>query len=113
MNAPHGRAGVGILLFQDISIVLMMLLVPILGGKDATSFGAIALSLGTSLLALVVIVIAAWFFVPILLKHVVNLRSPEVFLLTVVLLSLGTAWITSQFGLVARARRIYCRNGFG
>ncbi len=99
IDAPHGRAGVGILLFQDISIVLMMLMVPILGGKDASSFSAIALSLGTSLLALVVIVLGAWFFVPILLKHVVRLRSPEVFLLTVVLLSLGTAWVTAQFGL--------------
>lgn len=99
VDAPHGRAGVGILLFQDISIVLMMLFVPILGGKDAASFGAIALSLGTSMLALILIVIGAWFFVPFLLKHVVSLRSPEVFLLTVVLLSLGTAWITSQFGL--------------
>ena len=99
VDAPHGRAGVGILLFQDISIVLMMLLVPILGGKGAASFGAIALTLGSSLLALVVIVVAAWFFVPVLLKYVVRLRSPEVFLLTVVLLSLGTAWVTSQFGL--------------
>ncbi|MBA3633761.1 MAG: cation:proton antiporter [Acidobacteria bacterium] len=99
VDAPHGRAGVGILLFQDISIVLMMLLVPILGGKDAASFGAIAWSLGSSLIGLVLIVLAAWFFVPILLKQVVNLKSPEVFLLTVVLLSLGTAWITSQFGL--------------
>ncbi|MDQ3041786.1 MAG: cation:proton antiporter, partial [Acidobacteriota bacterium] len=42
VDAPHGRAGVGILIFQDISIVLMMLLVPVLGGKDAASFGAIA-----------------------------------------------------------------------
>lgn len=99
VDAPHGRAGVGILLFQDISIVLMMLLVPILGGKDTASFGAIALTLGSSLLALVVIVVAAWLFVPVLLKYVVRLRSPEVFLLTVVLLSLGTAWVTSQFGL--------------
>lgn len=99
VDAPHGRIGIGILLFQDISIVLMMLLVPILAGKDAASFGAITLSLGSSLVALFVIAAAAWFFVPILLKHVVNLRSPEVFLLTVVLLSLGTAWVTSQFGL--------------
>ncbi len=99
VDAPHGRAGVGILLFQDISIVLMMLLVPILGGKDAATFGTIAFSLGSSLLALIVIIVAAWFFVPILLKYVVKLRSPEVFLLTVVLLSLGTAWVTSQFGL--------------
>ena len=37
VDTPHGRAGVGILLFQDISIVLMMLMVPILGGRDAAS----------------------------------------------------------------------------
>lgn len=99
IDAPHGRAGVGILLFQDISIVLMMLLVPVLGGKDQASFSSIALSLGSSLAALVLIVAAAFFLIPRLLKQIVGLRSPEVFLLTVVLLSLGTAWITSQFGL--------------
>ncbi len=99
MSAPHGRAGVGILLFQDISIVLMMLFVPVLGGKDVSSYGTIALTLGTSITGLVVIVLVAWLVVPVLLKYVVNLRSPEVFLLTVVLLALGTAWITSQFGL--------------
>ncbi|CAN5681946.1 cation:proton antiporter [soil metagenome] len=98
-DAPHGRAGIGILLFQDVSIVLMMLLVPILGGKDAANAGAIAKSLGFSLGALIVIVAAAWFLVPFLLKKVVRLRSPEVLLLTAVLISLGTAWITSQFGL--------------
>lgn len=99
MSAPHGRAGTGILLFQDISIVLMMLLVPILGGKDASTYGEIAISLGTSIAGLAVIVLSAWLIVPVLLKYVVSLRSPEVFLLTVVLLALGTAWVTSQFGL--------------
>lgn len=98
-DAPHGRAGVGILLFQDISIVLMMLFVPILGGKDAASLGAIAKTLGISLGALIAIVAVAWFLVPILLKKVVSLRSPEVLLLSGVLISLGTAWVTSQFGL--------------
>lgn len=98
-DAPHGRAGVGILLFQDISIVLMMLFVPILGGKDAASFGAIAKTLGVSLGALIAIVGVAWFLVPILLKKIVSLRSPEVLLLSGVLISLGTAWVTSQFGL--------------
>ena len=99
IDSPHGRAGVGILLFQDISIVLMMLLVPILGGKGAASFGAIARTLGASLLALVLIVLAAWFFVPKLIRQVVRLRSPEVLILTVVLLALGLSWVTSHFGL--------------
>lgn len=98
INAPHGRAGVGVLLFQDVSIVLMMLLVPILGNTGASA-QAVLLSLGTSLLALVVIVAASFLLIPIILKQIVSLRSPEVFLLTVVLLSFGTAWITSQFGL--------------
>ncbi|HEX8735680.1 MAG TPA: cation:proton antiporter [Pyrinomonadaceae bacterium] len=99
IDSPHGRAGVGILLFQDISIVLMMLFVPILGGKDAATFGAVAQTLGTSLLALILIVLAAWFFVPKLLRQVVRLRSPEVLLLTAVLLTLGMSWMTAHFGL--------------
>jgi CPA2 family monovalent cation:H+ antiporter-2 len=99
VDAPHGRAGVGILLFQDISIVLMMLLVPVLGGKDAASFGAVAAKLGGSLLGLIVIVAAAWFLIPVMLKQIVRLKSPEVLLLLVVLLCLGISFVTAQFGL--------------
>src|ERR671912_680266 len=39
IDAPHGRAGVGILLFQDLSIVPMMLMVPILSGTGGVSVG--------------------------------------------------------------------------
>lgn len=99
VDSPHGRAGVGILLFQDISIVLMMLLVPILGGQGEASFGAIAKTLGGSLLALILIVLGAWFLAPKLIRQVVRLRSPEVLILTVVLLALGLSWVTSHFGL--------------
>ncbi|MDQ3321644.1 MAG: cation:proton antiporter [Acidobacteriota bacterium] len=99
VDAPHGRAGVGILLFQDISIVLMMLLVPVLGGKDAASFGAVAAKLAGSLLGLIVIVAAAWLLVPVMLKQIVRLKSPEVLLLLVVLVFLGIAFVTAQFGL--------------
>lgn len=99
VDAPHGRAGVGILLFQDISIVLMMLLVPVLGGRDAVSFGAIVQTLGVSLFALIAIVIVAWFAIPVLLKQVGRFKTPEVFILTVVLLFLGISFVTSQFGL--------------
>jgi CPA2 family monovalent cation:H+ antiporter-2 len=99
VDAPHGRAGVGILLFQDISVVFMLLIVPLLGGKDIVSFTSIFLDLGSSLLALIVLVLAAWFFLPKFLKHVVRLRSPELFIITVVLLCLGMSWVTSQFGM--------------
>jgi CPA2 family monovalent cation:H+ antiporter-2 len=115
-SAPHGRAGVGILLFQDISIVLMMMLVPVLGGKDAASFGAIAAKLGGSLVGLIVIVLAAWLLVPLLLKQIVRLKSPEVLLLLVVLVCLGISFVTAQFGLslaLGANRRIFLRAGKG
>jgi len=99
IDAPHGRAGVGVLLFQDLSIVPMMLLVPLLGGGEGVSLSRIVLTLGGAAAAIAVIIIAARKVVPFLLYHVVRLRSPEVFIISVVLMSLGTSWLTSQFGL--------------
>ena len=99
VDSPHGRAGIGILLFQDISIVAMLLAIPLLGGEDIVSLTSIVIKLGTSLLVLAAVVLAAWFILPKFLKQVVQLRSPEAFLLTVVLLCLGMSWITSHFGL--------------
>lgn len=99
VDAPHGRAAVAILLFQDISIVVMLLLVPILGGEDVVSTTKVIFDLGGSLLALVLLVLAAYFVLPKVLKRIVLLRSPEAFLLTVVLLCLGMSWVTSHFGL--------------
>lgn len=99
VDSPHGRAAIGILLFQDISIVFMMLAIPLLGGQDIVSFTSIALQLGGSLLAMVLIVVAAWLIIPRFLNRVVLLKSPEVLLLTVVLLCLGMSWVTSHFGL--------------
>jgi monovalent cation:H+ antiporter-2, CPA2 family len=99
VDAPHGRAGVGILIFQDLSIVLMMLLVPILGGKQASSPLSVISTLAAAFLALFLIVAGAWFIVPKLLRQIVRLRSPEVFIVSVVLICLGTSWLTAHFGL--------------
>ena len=100
IDAPHGRAGVGILLFQDLSIVPMMLLVPVLGGgEEGVSAARVALTLGAAGAAVAAVIITARKVVPYLLRHVVSLRSPEVFIISVVLLCLGTSWLTSQFGL--------------
>ncbi|HEU4712133.1 MAG TPA: cation:proton antiporter [Pyrinomonadaceae bacterium] len=99
IDAPHGRAGVGILLFQDLSIVPMMLMIPILSGREGNSPSRIIITFVTAVAAIAVIVLATRKVVPFLLHHVVRLRSPEVFILTIVLLCLGTSWLTLQFGL--------------
>lgn len=99
VDTPHGKAGVGILLFQDLCIVPMMLLVPILSGQEGSSPSRIALKLGGAVLAVAAIILTARVVVPFLLEQIVNLRSPEVFTGFVVLVSLGTASLTAQFGL--------------
>src|SRR5215203_3603406 len=62
-DAPHGRAGVGILLFQDISIVIMLLVIPVLAGSGGTGTD-VAVGLGKSLVALAAIVVGAWLLLP-------------------------------------------------
>jgi len=99
IDSPHGRAGVGILLFQDLVIVPMMLLVPTLSGREGFSPVRVLVTLGTAALAVALIVGAARFLMPWVLQHVVRLRSPEIFVTFVVLVSLGTAWLTAHFGL--------------
>ncbi|HYE76024.1 MAG TPA: cation:proton antiporter, partial [Blastocatellia bacterium] len=99
VDTPHGRAGVGILIFQDLCIVPMMLLVPILSGKEGSSLTNIAITLGSALAVIAGIILAARFAIPFLLSYVVRMRSSEVFIIFVVAVSLGTAWLTSFFGL--------------
>jgi CPA2 family monovalent cation:H+ antiporter-2 len=98
-DAPHGRVAIGILLFQDLVIVPMMLLVPILSGTKGTSPLGIATTLGTAVFAVVANVFVARAVMPFLLHHVVRLRTPEVFVIFIVIVSLGTSWITAQAGL--------------
>ncbi len=102
LDTAHGRLGTGILLFQDIAVVPMMLLLPVL--SQASSAGAVTplsvlISLGKAVLGLIGVYIAARQVVPFLLHHVIRLRNREIFFLLVVLLCLGTAWVTYSLGL--------------
>jgi CPA2 family monovalent cation:H+ antiporter-2 len=99
IDSPHGRAGVGILLFQDLSIVPMMLMIPILGGSKGSSPSQIVVTLVIAAAAIGAIILTARIIVPYLLHHIVRLRSSEVFIISIVLMCLGTSWLTSQFGL--------------
>jgi len=99
IDSPHGRAAVGILLFQDLSIVPMMLMISILSGRQGTSVTQITATLGMALAVIAVIIFTAKTVVPYLLHHIVRLRSPEVFIISVVVLSLGTSWLTAQAGM--------------
>jgi CPA2 family monovalent cation:H+ antiporter-2 len=99
LEAPHGRIALGVLLFQDLCIVPMMLLLPVLGRPQELSAARIAATLGAAFGALVAIFYGARIVLPALLRRVLRLRIRELFVGTVVLICLGTAWLTAQLGL--------------
>ncbi|MCB1186858.1 cation:proton antiporter [bacterium] len=99
LEAPHGRLILGTLIMQDLAIVPMIIAVPLLrgdGGSLATELGSVALK-ATLILALTWL--SARYVVNWVLEQISALRSRDIFLLTVLTLSLGLAGITAKAGL--------------
>ena len=101
LDAPHGRIIVGTLIFQDLCVVPMVLIVPLLGpGAAADSIAwSTGVALGKAGLVVVGTVAVSRFVVPRVLDWVDASRSREVFLLAILGLCIGTAWLTSLAGL--------------
>ena len=93
-DTPGGQSALGVLIFQDLAIIVMVLLMPLLGGQGGSTLDLL-LALGTALALIVAVVVLARKVVPVILERVAATRSRELFLLTVVALCFLTAWITS------------------
>jgi CPA2 family monovalent cation:H+ antiporter-2 len=99
LDTPHGRASVGVLLFQDLAVVPLLILVPALG-PTATGIGAaITLALAKAVIVLAALLLAGprvmrtWFGI------VARRKSTELFVLNVLLVILAMAFVTSLAGL--------------
>ena len=99
LDAPFGRLSSAILIFQDILVVPMMLVTPMLAGRSADPGGDLLKLLVKMLLLIVVVYISGRFLVPRLLKAVARGRNRELFLITIVGLCMAAAWGTSALGL--------------
>jgi CPA2 family monovalent cation:H+ antiporter-2 len=97
-DAPHGRTMLGILIFQDICVVPMMLLIPALSGQGIEFFD-ISIKIGKALVIIVFVLLSARWFVPYILHHVVHTKSRELFITTIIFLCIGTALLTAKLGL--------------
>ena len=99
IDALQGRLATGMLLLQDLCIVPMMLLVPVLGQSGRISFPLIGWAFLKAFLALLIIVAAGRTVIPWLLRQVALLMNRELFVLFIVFICLGMAWLTSEAGL--------------
>ncbi len=101
IDAPHGKLTIGILIFQDLSVVPMILVIPLLAGGDGSGASA-ALLIKTLLKAILVlsgVLVGAWVVVPRVLHWIARTRQRELFVLTVFLVCMGTAWLVTSAGV--------------
>jgi CPA2 family monovalent cation:H+ antiporter-2 len=99
LDAPHGREVIGVLLFQDIAVVPLLVMIPAFSQPVEAMAEALLLAAvkAAILLALVLFVgqraLSAWFYM------VARRKSAELFMLNVLLITLGLAWLTELAGL--------------
>ncbi len=99
LEAPHGRIALGILIFQDLAIIPIFLLLPILRMTSEFSIEKVFIQIFAALGTIAIILVAARFIIPKLLFHIAKLRLREVFTIGILLLLLGTAYLTHSAGL--------------
>ncbi|HYI87222.1 MAG TPA: cation:proton antiporter, partial [Burkholderiales bacterium] len=99
LDSAHGREVIAVLLFQDLAVVPLLVLIPVLG-QPADAIGlAMAAALAKAAAALTLVIVGgprpmrAW------LRAVARRRSNELFVLNVILITLVAAFITAAAGL--------------
>ena len=99
VDSAHGRIMVAILILQDISVVVLVLLESMLGASGQSPLWLLAVAMGKAVIFVALAIAAGLWVVPWLLGNVGGVRTRELFLLTVVVLCLAAALGTSVLGL--------------
>jgi len=99
VDSPQGRATLGILIFQDIIIVPMILVTPVLAGAKVVLGQSLFILMAKGIGIIALVILGAKWIVPNVLYQVARTRNRELFLLSIVVICLAVAWITSSAGL--------------
>ncbi len=99
LDSLHGRLIVGVLVFQDLCVVPMMLAVPFLAGRGEGGALGIATFLLKAVAVVAGVVVASRWVAPRALGVVARTRNREAFMMTTVVACVGVAWLTSLAGL--------------
>lgn len=99
MDSPQGRIILAILIFQDIIVVPMMLIAPLMAGQSQDVTREVMVLLLKVAGVVVVLLLLARYVVPFILDQVVKTKSRELFLLTIMVFCFSAAFLTASVGL--------------
>ncbi len=112
LEAPHGKISIGILIFQDLAIVPMFLLLPLLSGFGELSVGDIAIKILIAFGVLAGLLLLARFLMPLIVYQLANIRLREAFTIGVILLLLWDCLYHSFIWIIICTWCFYCRINF-
>jgi CPA2 family monovalent cation:H+ antiporter-2 len=99
LETEHGKRVVGILLFQDLAVVPLLVLIPALGSPPEAMVQALGFAVLKAAVLLLVLLTGGQRVLRWWLALVANRRSHELFVLNLLLITLGLAWLTEHAGL--------------
>ena len=99
LESEHGQRVMGVLLFQDLAVVPLLVLIPALGSPPEALLREIGYALGKAALLITVLLVGGQRLMRWWLTLVARRKSEELFVLNVLLVTLGLAWLTESAGL--------------
>jgi len=99
VDTPHGKVVLAILIFQDIIAIPMMLVIPLLSNIDSNNSISFLEFIFKVTVILSFLILSTKLIIPKLLYQIIKTKIKELFLLTLALICIGTAWLTSYLGL--------------
>ncbi|EWH11931.1 sodium/hydrogen exchanger [Catenovulum agarivorans DS-2] len=100
LQSKRGQLAVSILLFQDLAVVPMLIVIPIIAGASQVNLASsLLMALLNGALVFVLLISVGKWLLPRLFNEIAQARSDELFVLTTILVALLTGAITHLFGL--------------
>lgn len=99
LETEYGRNVMGVLLFQDLAVVLLLIIIPTLAKGKGDILLLVGMAIGKTVLVLVLLLFFGKKLMSKWLEIVARRQSQELFMLNLLLMTLGAAWITKQAGL--------------
>ena len=99
LHSDYGRQVMGVLLFQDLAVIPLLVLVPAMALTGEQIAGAIGVALAKAAVVLAIVLFVGQRLMRPLFNLVAARKSSELFVLFVLLVTLGLAWVTELAGL--------------
>lgn len=99
VDTQQGRAAMGILIFQDLVAVPMLLIIPMLAGKGIAPAVSVSSVLIKGLVIIALIIVSSRYLIPWILHEIARTGNRELFLISIFLIVFTIAWFTSWLGL--------------